>query len=113
MKSFEIHLRFGPFSLSFPMFAFVVVVLIYLFVIILFTSVLNILFRLCSGQDCKRCSHPPSLGTPVHDVPSGVWHCLWCLKKKIESGVHSVTQGVESIWDAREVDVSGVKDLID
>ncbi|XP_031101320.1 uncharacterized protein LOC116005202 [Ipomoea triloba] len=62
---------------------------------------------LCSGKDCKRCSHPPSLGTPVHDVPSGVWHCLWCLKKKIESGVHSVTQGVESIWDAREVGVSG------
>ncbi|XP_019178335.1 PREDICTED: uncharacterized protein LOC109173545 isoform X2 [Ipomoea nil] len=62
---------------------------------------------LCNGKDCKRCSHPPSLGTPVHDLPSGVWHCLWCLKKKIGSGVHSVTQGVESIWDAREVDVSG------
>ncbi|KAL0460716.1 UNVERIFIED_CONTAM: Helicase protein MOM1 [Sesamum latifolium] len=31
---------------------------------------------------------------------------LWCVKKKLLFGVHSVSDGVESIWDVREVEVS-------
>ncbi|CAH9075251.1 unnamed protein product [Cuscuta europaea] len=62
---------------------------------------------LCSGEGCRRCYHLSCLGPPLDDFPSGIWHCLWCVKKKIELGVHSVSKGVESICDAREVEMSG------
>ncbi|CAH9094525.1 unnamed protein product [Cuscuta europaea] len=62
---------------------------------------------LCNGNGCKGCYHLPYSGSPISDIPSGVWHCPCCLKKMIEFGVHSVTKGVDSICDVREVDASG------
>ncbi|GAV67872.1 SNF2_N domain-containing protein/Chromo domain-containing protein [Cephalotus follicularis] len=56
----------------------------------------------CVGKGCKNCYHLSCLDPPLNDNPSGVWHCIWCVKKKIELGVHSVSQEVESIWDVRE-----------
>jgi len=52
----------------------------------------------------------------LEDVPLGVWHCPVCVRKKIEAGVHSVSEGVESIWDEREVevlDVDGMGKILD
>ncbi|KAL0388406.1 UNVERIFIED_CONTAM: Helicase protein MOM1 [Sesamum radiatum] len=46
------------------------------------------------------------LRTPCADALPGVWHCPQCVKKKLLFGVHSVSDGVESIWDVREVEVS-------
>lgn len=60
--------------------------------------------RCCDGKGCKKSYHPSCLDLPLDDVPT-VWHCLSCVQKKIESGVHSVSEGVESIWDSREVEV--------
>lgn len=57
----------------------------------------------CDGKGCKRRYHLSCLDPPLNYVPPGVWHCVWCVKKKIEVGVHSVSEEVESIWDAREV----------
>lgn len=62
-------------------------------------------FRVCDGKGCRKSYHLSCLDPPLKDVPHGVWHCLSCVKKKIESGVHSVSEGVESIWNTREVDV--------
>ncbi|VFQ81505.1 unnamed protein product [Cuscuta campestris] len=62
---------------------------------------------ICYGKGCRRCYHLSCLGPPLDGVPSGVWHCLWCVKKKIEYGVHSVSKGIELICDAREVEVLG------
>lgn len=36
-------------------------------------------------------------------MPPGVWHCAWCTDRKIKFGLHSVSEGIESIWDVREV----------
>ncbi|XP_058199863.1 uncharacterized protein LOC131314930 isoform X5 [Rhododendron vialii] len=58
----------------------------------------------CDGKGCKKSYHPSCLDLPLDDIPT-IWHCLSCVQKKIESGVHSVSEGVESIWDAREVEV--------
>lgn len=63
-------------------------------------------FRCCEGRGCKNSYHLSCLDPPLEDVPLGVWHCSACVRKKIESGVHSVSEGVESIWDAREAEVS-------
>ncbi|OVA18048.1 SNF2-related [Macleaya cordata] len=60
----------------------------------------------CEGEGCKKSYHLDCLDPPLKDVPPGVWHCLCCVKKKMESGVHSVSGGVESILDAKEVELS-------
>ncbi|XP_059659462.1 helicase protein MOM1-like isoform X3 [Cornus florida] len=65
----------------------------------------------CDGKGCKRTYHISCLDPPLNDVPLGVWHCKWCVKKKIEYGVHSVSEGIESIWDTREVEVPDVEGL--
>ncbi|KAK6936069.1 Zinc finger, PHD-finger [Dillenia turbinata] len=60
----------------------------------------------CEGKECKRSFHLSCLDPLLEDIPPGVWYCLRCVKKRIESGVHSVSRGIESIWDAREQEVS-------
>ncbi|KAI7998388.1 Chromodomain-helicase-DNA-binding protein 3 [Camellia lanceoleosa] len=59
----------------------------------------------------SRSYHLQCLDPPLDDVPPGDWHCSSCVKKKIESGVYSVSEGVESIWDAREVKVQDIEGL--
>ncbi|XP_022743956.1 chromodomain-helicase-DNA-binding protein 3-like [Durio zibethinus] len=56
----------------------------------------------CVGKGCKRKFHLSCLVPALGNEPPGVWHCVWCVKKKKELGVHSVSE-LESIWDAREV----------
>ncbi|KAK4255115.1 hypothetical protein QN277_008152 [Acacia crassicarpa] len=60
----------------------------------------------CDGKECDGCYHFSCLEPPLVDAPLGVWHCHLCVKKKIELGVYSVSEGIESIWDAREVEES-------
>ncbi|WVZ05290.1 hypothetical protein V8G54_018636 [Vigna mungo] len=47
--------------------------------------------------------HPYCVDPPLKYIPLRLWHCIWCTKKKIEFGVHSVSEGVKSILDSREV----------
>ncbi|XP_035545868.1 helicase protein MOM1-like isoform X2 [Juglans regia] len=66
----------------------------------------------CDGKGCRRGYHPSCLNPPFNILlPLGVWHCISCVRKKIESGVHSVSEGIESIWDEREVEVPDVNGL--
>ncbi|KAF2285837.1 hypothetical protein GH714_008329 [Hevea brasiliensis] len=60
----------------------------------------------CEGRGCKRSYHLSCLNPPLKAVPLEVWYCLACVRKKIKSGVHSVSEGVESIWDYKEVEES-------
>lgn len=57
----------------------------------------------CGGKGCKRNYHLSCLDPPLSDKPPGVWYCILCVRKKIELGVHSVSEKVQSVWDAREV----------
>ncbi|ONI00781.1 hypothetical protein PRUPE_6G104600 [Prunus persica] len=66
----------------------------------------------CDGRGCKRSYHLSCLDPPMDAVPLGVWHCSMCVRKKIESGIYSMSEGIESIWDAREVEVSDVDGLL-
>ncbi|KAF5937751.1 hypothetical protein HYC85_025257 [Camellia sinensis] len=67
--------------------------------------------KCCDGKGCSRSYHLQCLDPPLDDVPPGDWHCSSCVKKKIESGVYSVSEGVESIWDAREAEVQDIEGL--
>ncbi|XP_048137315.1 helicase protein MOM1-like isoform X2 [Rhodamnia argentea] len=60
----------------------------------------------CDGAGCQRHYHLSCLDPPLNDVPLGVWHCLACVRKMMKYGAYSVSEGVESIWDCREVEVS-------
>ncbi|XP_027349139.1 uncharacterized protein LOC113860822 [Abrus precatorius] len=57
----------------------------------------------CCGKGCERRYHPSCVDPPLNYIPPGFWHCIWCVKKKIELGMHSVSKGMESILDSREV----------
>ncbi|CAN6458268.1 unnamed protein product [Victoria cruziana] len=57
--------------------------------------------RYCDGKGCNRAYHLSCLEPPLTDTPPGTWHCLWCMKRKLEFGLHSVSEGVESIWAVR------------
>lgn len=61
------------------------------------------IIRDCNGQGCKRSFHLSCVNPPLSYVPPGVWHCSWCTDRKIKFGLHSVSGGIESIWDVREV----------
>lgn len=56
-----------------------------------------------------KCYHLSCLDPPITGSLPGVWHCPQCVKKKILFGVHSVSDGVESIWNIREVEVPNTK----
>ncbi|KAL4292612.1 hypothetical protein AHAS_Ahas18G0045500 [Arachis hypogaea] len=57
----------------------------------------------CGGKGCSGCYHSSCLEPPLVDASIGVWYCHFCVRKKIELGVYSVSEGVESIWDVKEV----------
>ena len=42
----------------------------------------------------------------MNDIPIGSWHCSVCVQKKIESSIHSMSDGPESLGNARDVEVS-------
>ncbi|KAL1537146.1 DNA helicase [Salvia divinorum] len=63
----------------------------------------------CEGKSCMNCYHLYCLDPPLTDVLPGVWHCPQCVKKKLLFGVHSVSDGIESVWDVRELEVPNVK----
>ncbi|KAM1277260.1 hypothetical protein ACFX13_030385 [Malus domestica] len=65
----------------------------------------------CNGKGCWTSLHLSCLDPPMDDVPLGLWYCPMCVRKKLESGIYSVSEGIESIWDAREVEVSNVDGL--
>lgn len=67
-----------------------------------------VLNRCCDGRGCNRSYHLKCINPPMDDVPIGLWYCSRCVKRKIEFGVQSVSKGVESILDAREVVISEV-----
>ncbi|KAB2018565.1 hypothetical protein ES319_D08G237600v1 [Gossypium barbadense] len=58
----------------------------------------------CHGKGCQRSYHLSCLEPPLEEFHLGVWYCLSCVRKKLESGVYSVSEGIEAIWDSRELE---------
>ncbi|XP_020698579.1 uncharacterized protein LOC110111166 isoform X2 [Dendrobium catenatum] len=52
----------------------------------------------CCGKGCKRSYHLSCFNPLLHDVPPGAWLCNFCVKKKMDLGVYSVADGIESVW---------------
>ncbi|XP_022728687.1 uncharacterized protein LOC111284231, partial [Durio zibethinus] len=60
----------------------------------------------CHGKGCQISYHLSCLEAPLEEFPFGVWYCVVCARKKLESGVHTVSEGIEAIWDSRELESS-------
>ncbi|XP_039052333.1 helicase protein MOM1-like [Hibiscus syriacus] len=60
----------------------------------------------CHGKGCHRRYHLSCLEPPLEEFPLGVWYCPECVWKKIESGIYSVSEGIEAIWDSTELETS-------
>jgi len=39
---------------------------------------------------------------PPLDASLGIWLCIMCTKKRIQFGIYSVSEGIESLWDVKE-----------
>ncbi|KAM0858099.1 hypothetical protein ACQ4PT_048039 [Festuca glaucescens] len=60
------------------------------------------ILKSCDRNSCKRKYHVSCLGLPVECVSPGIWWCSICTKERLLSGVYSVTEGIESLWDVKE-----------
>ncbi|KAL4335632.1 hypothetical protein GQ457_07G034500 [Hibiscus cannabinus] len=60
----------------------------------------------CHGKGCQRSYHLSCLEPPLEEFHLGAWYCQDCVRKKLESGVYSVSEGIEAIWDSRELEDS-------
>ncbi|CAN6192249.1 unnamed protein product [Urochloa humidicola] len=55
----------------------------------------------CDGKGCKRHYHISCMDPPL-GVSLGVWLCIICMKKRLQFGIYSVSEGIESLWDVKE-----------
>ncbi|KAL5225839.1 hypothetical protein ABZP36_012478 [Zizania latifolia] len=56
----------------------------------------------CSGKGCKNWYHNSCLDPPLEYVSLGIWLCTLCTKKRLQFGVYSVSDGIESLWDVKD-----------
>uniref|UniRef100_A0ACD5XNJ0 Uncharacterized protein n=1 Tax=Avena sativa TaxID=4498 RepID=A0ACD5XNJ0_AVESA len=61
------------------------------------------ILKACDRNGCKRKYHLSCLGLPVECVSLGIWRCSICTKERLLCGVYSVSEGIESLWDVKEV----------
>lgn len=59
------------------------------------------ILKFCDGKGCKRCYHLSCMDPPL-GVSLGIWLCIVCTKKRLQFGVYSVSEGIESLWDVKE-----------
>lgn len=62
--------------------------------------------RHCGGKGCKARYHPSCALPPEENIYLLNCFCYDCTKKRLSFGVHSVSQGIESILGVREVESS-------
>lgn len=60
------------------------------------------ILKSCDRNSCKRKYHVSCLGLPMECVSPGIWWCSICTKDRLLSGVYSVSEGIESLWDVKE-----------
>ncbi|CAM0950224.1 unnamed protein product [Alopecurus aequalis] len=60
------------------------------------------ILKSCDRNGCKRKYHLSCLGLPLECTSPGIWLCSICAKERLMSGVCSVSEGIESLWDVKE-----------
>ncbi|KAM3297035.1 hypothetical protein ACQJBY_039087 [Aegilops geniculata] len=58
-------------------------------------------FRSCDGKGCKSRYHMSCLD---QYLSLGNWFCTSCTKKRLQSGLRHIVDGIESVWDVKEAE---------
>ncbi|KAL6846925.1 hypothetical protein ACP4OV_022778 [Aristida adscensionis] len=61
---------------------------------------LHDVMKSCDGKGCRQHCHISCMDPPFLSL--GTWLCIICAKKRIQFGVYSVSEGIESLWDVKE-----------
>ncbi|KAF0929200.1 hypothetical protein E2562_016436, partial [Oryza meyeriana var. granulata] len=56
----------------------------------------------CYGKGCKRSYHISCLDHWLEYLSPGIWFCTVCTEKRLLLGIHSVADGIESVWNVKE-----------
>ncbi|TVU12929.1 hypothetical protein EJB05_46596 [Eragrostis curvula] len=60
------------------------------------------ILKSCDGKGCKRHYHLSCIDPPLEHVSPGIWYCVICTKRRIQFGVYSVCEGIDSLWDVKD-----------
>ncbi|KAK1660933.1 hypothetical protein QYE76_049092 [Lolium multiflorum] len=60
--------------------------------------------RSCDGKSCQSRYHISCLDPSLEYLSPGIWFCTSCTKKRFQFGLHSIVDGIESVWDVKEAE---------
>ncbi|XP_047078989.1 uncharacterized protein LOC124689514 [Lolium rigidum] len=60
--------------------------------------------RSCDGKGCQTRYHISCLDPSLEYLSPGIWFCASCTNKRFQFGLHSVVDGIESVWDVQEAE---------
>uniref|UniRef100_I1NWH3 PHD-type domain-containing protein n=1 Tax=Oryza glaberrima TaxID=4538 RepID=I1NWH3_ORYGL len=66
----------------------------------------------CDGEGCKRSYHVSCLDHWLEYLSPGMWFCTVCTEKRLLFGIHSVADGIESLWNVKEGMQNGKQYLV-
>uniref|UniRef100_A0ACD5V9H5 Uncharacterized protein n=1 Tax=Avena sativa TaxID=4498 RepID=A0ACD5V9H5_AVESA len=60
--------------------------------------------RSCDGKGCQTRYHISCLDPSLEYLSPGIWFCTSCTDKRFQFGLHSIVDGIESVWDVKETE---------
>uniref|UniRef100_A0ACD5Z8I4 Uncharacterized protein n=1 Tax=Avena sativa TaxID=4498 RepID=A0ACD5Z8I4_AVESA len=60
--------------------------------------------RSCDGKGCQIRYHISCLDPSLEYLSPGIWFCTSCTDKRFRFGLHSIVDGIESVWDVKEAE---------
>ncbi|KAM0869521.1 hypothetical protein ACQ4PT_040614 [Festuca glaucescens] len=58
--------------------------------------------RSCDGKGCQSRYHISCLYPSLEYLSPGIWFCTSCTNKRFHFGIHSIVDGIESVWDVKD-----------
>ncbi|CAM0955492.1 unnamed protein product [Alopecurus aequalis] len=60
--------------------------------------------RSCDGKACQSRYHISCLDPSLKYLSSGIWFCTSCTKKRFQFGLHTIVDGIDSVWDVKKAE---------
>ncbi|XP_047054562.1 uncharacterized protein LOC124660777 isoform X1 [Lolium rigidum] len=60
--------------------------------------------RSCDGKGCQSRYHISCLYPSLEYLSPGIWFCTSCTNKRFQLGIHSIVDGIESVWDVKDAE---------
>jgi hypothetical protein len=70
----------------------------------MFSCIYSIDNRSCDGKGCQSRYHISCLYPSLEYLSPGIWFCTSCTNKRFQFGIHSIVDGIESVWDVKDAE---------